>query len=61
MKVSKKKKIITVGFCHSCKTDLRKINRKEHRALGHDVRIYDHDPRDPRYKAKEIIGSTIGW
>ena len=44
-----------VIYCHTCRTDLRPKNLDFHRdECGHDVKFYDHDPRDERFKAKEV-------
>lgn len=43
-----------VYYCHLCGTDLRLKNVDFHKDAGHDVRKYDHDPRDKRFEAVEL-------
>lgn len=54
-KKTKAKKTSGVIMCLRCKTDLRPKNYYLHKELNHEVKIYDHDPRDKRYEAKELI------
>jgi hypothetical protein len=44
-------------YCHYCRTDLRPNNYYFHKTeLNHDVKIYEHDPRDKRFNIRLLKG-----